>query len=241
MKTKLSHRIAATFLTLGALALATTGVALRARADVWNKKTVLTISEPIQISDTYLSPGTYVLKLVDSQSDRHIVRIMNADETKVIDTQLAIPNYRLEPTGHSRFQFWETPPGSAKALRAWFYPGDNFGQEFRYPKHLHTVAMATTAAAPTPAPEPAPAPAAAAATPEPTPAPEPAAAAPAPTPEPAPAPAPAPMNAEPAPAPQAAPAPAPAELPKTATAFPFFGLSGLLAAMAYGVMRLKSA
>jgi hypothetical protein len=238
MKARLSNRLIVSFCTLGVLALATAGVALRARADVWNKKTVLTISEPIQISNTYLEPGTYVLKLVDSQSDRHIVRIMNADETKVIDTQLAIPNYRLEPTGRSRFQFWETPPGSAKALRAWFYPGDNFGQEFRYPKNLRTVAMVTSAAAP--APEPAPAPVATpAATPEPAPEPqpEPAAAAPAPTPEPAPAPA--PVNAEPAPAPAPQPAQAPAELPKTASPFPLIGLSGLLAAIAYGSLRLK--
>jgi hypothetical protein len=45
------------------------------------------------------------------------------------------PNYRLEPTGKTVFSFWETPPGQPKAMRAWFYPGDNFGQEFVYPKH----------------------------------------------------------------------------------------------------------
>ena len=49
-------------------------------------------------------------------------------------TILAIPNYRLQPTGKTVFTFWETPPGQPKALRAWFYPGDNFGQEFAYPK-----------------------------------------------------------------------------------------------------------
>lgn len=236
MKIRLSHGFVASVSTVAVLALVTAGIAFRARADVWNKKTVLTISEPIQISDAYLEPGTYVLKLVDSQSDRHIVRIMNADETRVIDTQLAIPNYRLEPTGNTRFQFWETPPGSAKALRAWFYPGDNFGQEFRYPKHLRTVAMVTSAAAP--APETAPAPVAAP-SPTPAPQPEPAAAAPTPTPEPAPAPAPAPINAEPQAPAQPVPAPAPAELPKTATPFPLFGLSGLLAGIAYGSLRLK--
>jgi outer membrane biosynthesis protein TonB len=234
MKARLSNRLIVSFCTLGVLALATAGVALRARADVWNKKTVLTISEPIQISNTYLEPGTYVLKLVDSQSDRHIVRIMNADETKVIDTQLAIPNYRLEPTGNSRFQFWETPPGSAKALRAWFYPGDNFGQEFRYPKNLRTVAMVTSSAAAAPAPAPVATPA-----PAPEPQPEPAAAAPAAAPTPEPVPAPAPVNAEPAPAPAPQPAQAPTELPKTASPFPLIGLSGLLAAIAYGALRLK--
>jgi hypothetical protein len=47
------------------------------------------------------------------------------------------------------------------------------------------------------------------------------------------------MNAQPAPVPAAEPAQAPAELPKTATPFPLFGLSGLLAAIGYGALRLK--
>ena len=72
--------------------------------------------------------------LVDSLSDRHIVRVFDKDETHVITTILAIPNYRLQSTGKTVFQYWEVPAGQPKALRAWFYPGDNFGQEFAYPK-----------------------------------------------------------------------------------------------------------
>jgi hypothetical protein len=49
------------------------------------------------------------------------------------------------------------------------------------------------------------------------------------------------MNAEPAPAPAPQVAPAPRELPKTASPFPLFGLSGLLMAIAYGALRLKRA
>ena len=112
------------------------GVALSpsARADEWNKKTVMTVNEPIQVPNKVLPAGTYVIKLLDSPSDRHIVQIFNADETQLQTTILAIPNYRLQPTGKTVFSFWETPPGQPKALRAWFYPGDNFGQEFAYPK-----------------------------------------------------------------------------------------------------------
>src|ERR1700685_1991910 len=112
------------------------GVALSpsARADEWNKKTVMTVSEPIQVPNKVLPAGTYVIKLLDSPSDRHIVQIFNADETQLQTTILAIPNYRIQPTGKTVFSFWETPPGQPKALRAWFYPGDNFGQEFAYPK-----------------------------------------------------------------------------------------------------------
>jgi hypothetical protein len=111
------------------------------QADDWNKKTTLTTTEPLQVPScctpghtVTLQPGEYVIALVDSLSDRHIVRIFDKDEQHVITTILAIPNYRLEPTGKTVFQFWEVPAGQPRALRAWFYPGDNFGQEFAYPK-----------------------------------------------------------------------------------------------------------
>jgi len=114
-------------------ALLLSGLAPAARADAWNKKTILTVSERIQVpNNKTLEPGKYVFKLVDSQSDRHIVQIFTEDEKQLITTILAIPNYRLKPTGKSEFDFWETPAGMPPAIRAWFYPGDNFGQEFAY-------------------------------------------------------------------------------------------------------------
>src|SRR6202044_1936897 len=121
---------------LAAASIGLLGVAFAptAPADEWNKKTILTVSEPIQVPNQVLPPGTYVIKLLDSPSDRHIVQIFNQDENHLLTTILAIPNYRIQPTGKTVFTFWETPPGQPKALRAWFYPGDNFGQEFAYPK-----------------------------------------------------------------------------------------------------------
>lgn len=111
------------------------------QADQWDKKTLLTVNEPIQMPScctpdhtVTLQPGEYVLVLVDSLSDRHIVRVFDKDQKNVITTILAIPNYRLQPTGKTVFQYWEVPAGQPKALRAWFYPGDNFGQEFAYHK-----------------------------------------------------------------------------------------------------------
>jgi hypothetical protein len=104
------------------------------RADEWNKRTVLTVNEPIQVPGQTLQPGKYVMRLMDSPSNRHIVQIYNDTEQHLITTILAIPNYRLALTGKTQFTFWETPPGQPKALRAWFYPGDNYGQEFAYPK-----------------------------------------------------------------------------------------------------------
>jgi hypothetical protein len=103
-------------------------------ADNWDKKTILTVNEAVQVPGAILQPGTYVMKLLDSLSDRHIVCIMNEKQNEVITTVLAIPNYRLKLTDKTQFLFWETPAGNPRALRAWFYPGDNFGQEFAYPK-----------------------------------------------------------------------------------------------------------
>jgi hypothetical protein len=188
-------------------------------ADPWDKKTVLTVNEPILIPGKVLQPGKYVVKLVESLSNRHIVRFMNEREDEVLATILAIPNYRLKPTGDSRFGWWETPAGNPPAIRAWFYPGDNFGQEFAYPKGL-SVKIARTAGAPVPTIEAetqAELRSAPVTTVEKSGEEKPLVAytPPAPAPEPAPALAP------------AAPAPAPApELPSTATPFPAIGLMG---------------
>jgi len=114
-----------------------------AMADQWNKKTYITINEAVQVPGKVLQPGRYVMKLMESPSNRHIVQIFNDREDQLQTTVLAIPNYRLQPTGKTEFQWWETPAGQPKALRAWFYPGDNFGQEFAYPK-TEALAIAST-------------------------------------------------------------------------------------------------
>src|SRR5581483_3864751 len=66
--------------------------------------------------------------------DRHIVQIFNKDETLIYATILAIPNYRLRATDKTVVTFRERPAGEPEALRAWFYPGRNWGEEFVYPK-----------------------------------------------------------------------------------------------------------
>jgi hypothetical protein len=120
-----SNRLAA----LG-LVLFTTAFTPLAKADERDKKTVITTNNPIQIQGKVLEPGRYVMRLLDSPSDRNIVQIYDAHETKLEMTVLAYPAYRLEPTGDTRFTFYETANGQAQALRTWFYPGDNFGIDF---------------------------------------------------------------------------------------------------------------
>jgi hypothetical protein len=114
-----------------------------AHADTWNKKTVVTFSQPVEVPGKVLPAGTYTFQLLDSPSDRHIVQIFNADGSQIIATILAINNYRLQPTGDTVMKFRETPGDAPEALRAWFYPGDNFGQEFVYPR-VRAIQLAQT-------------------------------------------------------------------------------------------------
>jgi len=118
--------------------------AFKTEADEWDKKTILTVRETIQIPGAMLTPGKYVFRLMDSSSDRHIVQVFNEDQDHILATILATPNYRLKLTGDTQFGFWEMPQGSPPALRSWFYPGDNFGQEFSYPKTEATQVAALT-------------------------------------------------------------------------------------------------
>ncbi len=111
-----------------------------AQADEWDKKTVVTFSGPVEIPGVHLAgwgvlpAGTYVFKLLSSQSNRHIVQIFSQDEKTVYATILAIPNYRLKVTDKTVMTFRERPAGQPEALRAWFYPGRNYGEECVYPK-----------------------------------------------------------------------------------------------------------
>ncbi len=224
------------FAALTALA-AVVSMAPLAKADQWDKRTVLTVKETVQLPNVVLQPGTYTFKLLDSQSDRHIVQVFD-NNNHIITTILAIPNYRLTPTSHSDFTFWEVPAGQPPAMRAWFYPGDNFGQEFAYPKNMSTqiastakMAVPTTAAASVEEYKTAPVTSTdqsgnTASLDTNTYTPPPVAAAPAPAEV---------AVAEPAPAPQ--PAEVPAELPHTASSVPLIGLVGLLSMLAFFAIR----
>ena len=111
-----------------------------AKADDYDKKTTITFSGPVEIPPVYITgmrvlpAGTYVFKLVNSSSNRHIVQIFNKEQTKIYATILAIPNYRLVPKDKTVITFNEGVRGRPEAIRAWFYPGANWGEEFAYPK-----------------------------------------------------------------------------------------------------------
>src|SRR5258708_29995646 len=94
-----------------------------ARADEWNKKTILTFSGPVQIPGATLPAGSYVFKLADIPSNRHVVQVFDKDEKKIYTTILAIPNDRLEPTDKPVILFSDPASASPQALDKRAYRG----------------------------------------------------------------------------------------------------------------------
>ena len=108
-----------------------------ARAGIFDKKTFVTFSQPVEIPGSVLPSGTYVIERVENA--QHVVRILSADETHVYATLLTIPEYLTQPAEKPLITLEERSVGSPQAVQAWFYPGDTTGEEFLYPKSAGIV------------------------------------------------------------------------------------------------------
>jgi hypothetical protein len=111
-----------------------TAAAAAAQGTLADRKTVVSVSGPVSLPGTTLPAGTYVFRIADSPSNRHIVQIFDRDEAKLITTLLAVPAERNEPSGEPLITFKETPSDRPPAVRYWYYAGEKSGNEFVYPK-----------------------------------------------------------------------------------------------------------
>jgi hypothetical protein len=124
-------------------------MASQAKADDFDQKTTFTFSGPVEIPGKVLPAGTYVFKLVEQEGDRDVVQVLNKRENRVFGTFLTISDSRMNPTGKPVITFDERAAGSPEAIKGWFYPGDNYGHEFVYPK-AKAVALAKANSTPVP-------------------------------------------------------------------------------------------
>jgi hypothetical protein len=103
-----------------------------------NQDTFFTFSQAVELPKTTLPAGTYFFQLMDSNSNRHIVKVMSQDRQQLHATLLAIPYYSNDRVSDEpQVRFMETPenPGTtSNAIKIWFYPGNSVGHEFIYPR-----------------------------------------------------------------------------------------------------------
>jgi len=103
--------------------------------DEWNRKTRFMVNQTTEVPGAVLEPNTrYVIKVLDSPSERHVVQVYNDDESKMLTMFMCAADERTEPTDKTVFTFIETQPGYPMPIKEWFYPGHLDGLEFICPK-----------------------------------------------------------------------------------------------------------
>jgi len=55
-----------------------------AAVDGWDKRTMLTFSQAVEIPGTVLPAGTYLFQLADSPASRHVVQVFDQDALRAI-------------------------------------------------------------------------------------------------------------------------------------------------------------
>jgi hypothetical protein len=99
-----------------------------------NQRTYFTFSAPIELPGKTLPAGTYLFKILDSPSNRHVVQVFDKDEKQIHTTVLAIPAQRRDPSDEPEVRFMEVAANQPAAIRTWWFPGRTIGHEFIYPK-----------------------------------------------------------------------------------------------------------
>jgi hypothetical protein len=116
---------------------------LAAQSPPTEQRTVVTFNEPVEVPHRVLPAGTYIFQILEPVSSQNIVQILDKSGQHLIGTVLAIPDYRLKPTGKTIVMFDERPAGTPEAVRGWFLPGYDYGHQFVYP-HQRAMELART-------------------------------------------------------------------------------------------------
>jgi hypothetical protein len=118
--------LAAAFLTLS--------LSGGANADDWDKKTVVTFDQDVEIPGQVLPAGTYVFKLLRSNSDRSVAQVWSAGESQLLATLITVGDSYPNPSGDPYFvlDMSETAEGFPPAITGWFFAGSNEGRDFIY-------------------------------------------------------------------------------------------------------------
>jgi len=123
---------------LACMTAAMVTMSVNAGAQTRNQDTFFTFSQAVELPKTTLPAGTYFFQLMDSDSNRHIVKVMSQDRKQLHATLMAIPYYSNRPPDDPQVRFLETPAANgvaaSNAIKIWFYPGNSIGHEFIWPR-----------------------------------------------------------------------------------------------------------
>ena len=107
-------------IVVGAIALLISSVGFAQTPE----SSTLPVTEPLEVGGTILQPGTYVIRVLPSSTDRNKVQITSTDFKTVFATVLTVP-HPLEPNEeipNTTYIFYPAGEGMPRALRTWFAP-----------------------------------------------------------------------------------------------------------------------
>lgn len=103
--------------------------------------TTWTITEPTQVGDKVLQPGTYRLTLTATPTSRNTVRVTSEDGRTLYTTALTVP-HRMEQdeqlSENSTFIYYPATEGQPRVLRTWFASSSSIGHDFVYEEEMAT-------------------------------------------------------------------------------------------------------
>jgi hypothetical protein len=104
------------------------------KGDDWNKKTIVTFDQDVEIPGWVLPAGTYVFKLMNSNATRSIVQVWDQDEMHLITTLTTVGDSYPNPSGDAYFVLdtSQTDEGYPPAVVSWFFAGSDEGRDFIY-------------------------------------------------------------------------------------------------------------
>ena len=120
-------------LVLGA-ALAALPLTPATNASEWDKKTIVTFEQDVEIPGRVLPAGTYVFKLFASSSNRNIVQIWTEHESQLLSTLMTVGDSYPNPSGEAYFvlDMRGTDEGYPPVVTSWFFGGGDEGRDFIY-------------------------------------------------------------------------------------------------------------
>jgi len=104
------------------------------RADSYDKRTVFTFNRPISVPGVTLPAGKYMFRLVDTETSRKVIQVLDEHGKKPYAMLHTIPEIRRDASGSPEVRFMETAKGQPTAVKTWWYPNERTGYEFIYPK-----------------------------------------------------------------------------------------------------------
>jgi hypothetical protein len=104
------------------------------KADGWDKKTIVTFDQDVEIPGQVLPAGTYVFKLFRSSSNRNIVQIWTEHESQLVSTLMTVGDSYPNPSGEAYFvlDMRGTDEGYPPVVTSWFFGGSDEGRDFIY-------------------------------------------------------------------------------------------------------------